>query len=151
MTDTTSNTDAPNTAASLLAGLKAKELAEQESASVEQEFQQYKSAKSAVRFITREGLRLTFTKFQFLTQNQDAIDYLDEEIARGLQGVTKGAILTTSDLDPMQSMRKQVRAELLAELQQQAADEAAGKSKDMGETKNKAQISPASTKQVITG
>jgi hypothetical protein len=144
-------TNTPNTAASLLAGLQAKAEADAATAPAEQEFQQYKAAKSAIRLVTKEGLRITFTNFQFLTQNQDAIDYLDSEIARGLQGITKGGILATSDLDPMQSMRKKVRLELLAELQEQASNEAAGNSKDMGETKNKAQISPASTKQVITG
>ena len=148
MTDTT---NIPNSAASLLAGLKAKAAADAKTAPVEQEFQQYKSARPAVRLVTSAGLRLTFTNFQFLTQNSDAINYLDSEIAKGLQGITKGEVLTTSDLDPMQSMRKKVRAELLAELHEQASNEAAGKSRDMGETKNKAQISPASTKQVISG
>jgi hypothetical protein len=138
----------PNSAASLLASLKAKAETDAATAPVEQQFQQYRSAKPAIRFVTTVGLRITFTNFQFLTQNPDAIDYLDLEIAKGLQGVTKGEILATSDLDPMQSMRKRVRAELLAELQEQAKNEVAGISKDMGETKNKAQISPASTKQV---
>tara|TARA_R110002153_G_scaffold241419_2_gene396500 strand:+ start:203 stop:649 length:447 start_codon:yes stop_codon:yes gene_type:complete len=137
-------------ASSLLAALKTKTSAEVNSAPLEQQFQQYKSAKSAVRFVTHAGLRLTFTNFQFLTQSPDAIDYLDSEIARGLQGVTKGGILATSDLDPMQSMRKQARAELLAELEQEAKDEAEGLSKNMGATQNKAQISPASTKTVVS-
>jgi hypothetical protein len=146
----TNTTNTPNTASSLLASLKAKAAADAVTAPVEQEFQQYKSARPAVRFVTSVGLRITFTNFQFLTQNPDAIDYLDLEIARGLQGITKGEVLTTSDLDPMQSMRKKVRAELLAELEEQAKNEAAGKSKDMGSTENKAQISPASTKQVAS-
>jgi hypothetical protein len=144
----TNTTNTPNTASSLLASLKAKAETDAATAPVEAEFQQYKSAKPAVRFVTPVGLRITFTNFQFLTQSPDAIDYLDLEIARGLQGITKGGVLATSDLDPMQSMRKKVRAELLAELQEQAKNEVAGLSKDMGETKNRAQISPASTKQV---
>ena len=137
------------TASAILANLKAKEDTK-EDAPVEAQFQQYKSARPAVRLVTYSGLRLTFTNFQFLTQSEEAIDYLDSEIARGLQGISKGDVLTTSDLDPMQSMRKQVRAELLAEIQAAAANEAVGNSRDMGETENKAKISPASTKQVAS-
>ena len=139
------STSAPAPApADMLAILRAKA----EAAPVEQEFQQYKAAKAAVRLITREGIRITFTNFQYLTQNPDVIDYLDEEIAKGLQGITKGGVLSTSDLDPMQSMRKQARADLMAELEQEALDEAKGVSKDMGETEHKAQISPMSSKSV---
>jgi|TARA_R110000764_G_scaffold58467_8_gene127122 hypothetical protein len=145
ITPTTTNI----TASAILANLKAKEDTK-EDAPVEAQFQQYKSARPAVRLVTYSGLRLTFTNFQFLTQSEEAIDYLDSEIAKGLQGISKGDVLTTSDLDPMQSMRKQVRAELLAEIQAAAANEAVGKSRDMGETENKAKISPASTKQVAS-
>ena len=148
MTDTINTT---NSAAALLAGLRAKAAADAETAPPEQVFQQYKSARPAIRLVTPTGLRITFTNFQFLTQNEEFIAYLDLEISRGLQGITKGDVLTTSDLDPMQSMRKKVRAELLAELQEEASNAAAGISKNMGETKNRAQISPASTKQVISG
>ena len=145
ITPTTTNI----TASAILANLKAKEDTK-EDAPVEAQFQQYKSARPAVRLVTYSGLRLTFTNFQFLTQSEEAIDYLDSEIAKGLQGISKGDVLTTSDLDPMQSMRKQVRAELLAELKVAAANEAVGNSRDMGETENKAKISPASTKQVAS-
>ena len=145
ITPTTTNI----TASTILANLKAKEDTK-EDAPVEAQFQQYRSARPAVRLVTHSGLRLTFTNFQFLTQSEEAIAYLDSEIAKGLQGISKGDVLTTSDLDPMQSMRKQVRAELLAELKVAAANEAVGNSRDMGETENKAKISPASTKQVAS-
>ena len=116
----------------------------------EQEFQQFKSARASTRMVTPLGLRISFTNFQFLTQNQDAIDYLDAEIAGGLQGITKGSILTTSDLDPMEALRKTVRAELLAEMKEEAANAVEGVSKDMGSTEAKPAIKVASTKAVAS-
>lgn len=114
----------------------------------EEEFQQYHSAKPSVRLITDNGFRITFTKFQYITQNQDAIDYLDAQIKLGIPGIIKGEIVTTTDLDPMAKLRKEIEEEVRAKLIKEAKDEALGIEKDMGETESKAGMKVASSKTV---
>lgn len=115
---------------------------------VEEKFQEYKSARSAMRLITTGGIRITFTNFKLLTQNPDVIEYLDKEIKSGLQGVTKGELLTLDEVNPMATLRREIEQEVRAKLIQEAADKAAGVSKDMGSTEFKANISPANSDNV---
>lgn len=119
-----------------------------ESAQDEQEFQEYTSARSSTRLITESGFRITFTNFQYLTQNEEAIAYLDEQIKLGLAGITKGKVLTTSDLNPMEALRKTMEAEIRAKIAEEAKNEALGITKDMGVTGGAPSISPASSKAV---
>lgn len=114
----------------------------------EEEFQQYNSAKPSVRLITEAGFRITFTNYTYLTQNEDAISYLDRQIASGLQGITKGEVVTTSDLDPMAKLRKELEAKIREELAQEAANAAKGITRDMGDTESKAGIKVATAKDV---
>lgn len=146
---TESNTQgtAPTAAELALAKLKNKE-AETEQTD-EQEFQSYACSRSSTRLITPAGFRITFTDFKYLTQNEDAIAYLDYEIQAGnLIGITKGKVVTTSDLNPMEALRKTVRAELIAELAEEAKNSALGIVKDRGKTAGAPNLNVASTKTV---
>lgn len=101
----------------------------------EGKFQEYKASRSSVRLITKGGTRITFTNFRLLTQTKEVIEYLDDEILkRGIPGITKGDLLTLDEVNPMQTLRRQVKAELLEELKQEASDKAAGITRNMGET-----------------
>ena len=100
----------------------------------ENKFQKYTSAREAMRMVTTTGFRITFTKHTYLTQNPEAIAYLDEEIAKGLREVVKGDVLTTEDLDPMAALRKQHYAEFKAMQEAEQLAALQGKSKDMGTT-----------------
>lgn len=119
-----------------------------ETSKQEEEFQQYKSAKPSIRLITEKGFRITFTNYTYLTQNEDAIAYLDRQIEAGLQGVTKGEVLTTSDLNPMAKLRKELEAQIRAEMAEEAKNAALGITRDMGETEAKAGIKVATAKDV---
>jgi hypothetical protein len=117
--------------------------------SAEQEFQQYRCAKASTRLITTSGFRITFTNFQYLTQNAEAIDYLDSQIAcNGIQGITKGDVLTTSDLNPMEALRKTMEASIRKEIAAKAVADALGESKDMGYTDPLAKLNAATSKNV---
>lgn len=99
---------------------------------VAEKFQEYKSARSSMRLITFEGIRITFTNFKLLTQNEDVINYLDDEIKKGLPGVIKGALLTLADVNPMETMRREMELKVRAEIAEEAKQAALGTSKDMG-------------------
>ena len=113
-----------------------------------EKFQEYKAARPSVRLITTGGIRILFTNFKLLTQTKEVIEYLDAEIARGLPGITKGELLTLDDVNPMQTLRREVEAKVRAEIAEEAKQAALGNSRDMGGTEAKAQIAPASTKAV---
>jgi uncharacterized membrane protein YqjE len=100
----------------------------------EEKFQEYKSSLTSIRLITKGGIKITFTKFKLYTQSPAVIAYLDDEIKNGLPGITKGALLTLDEVNPMATLRREVKAELLEELKQEAADNAAGVTRNMGET-----------------
>lgn len=116
----------------------------------ETKFQRYTSARPSGKLITKAGKRIGFTNFEFFTKDQDIIDYLDEEIAGGLQGFVKGKLMTKSERDPMEVLRKKHFEEFKATQIQEAADKAAGITKDMGTTKQAgdAAINPTSTDAV---
>jgi len=102
---------------------------------VEEKFQEYKSARPSVRLITEEGIRVTFTNFRLLTQTKEVIAYIDKELARnGLPGISKGALLTLDEVNPMQTLRRQIEMEMREKLKQEAADAATGVTRDMGES-----------------
>ena len=112
------------------------------------EFQKYTSSRQAVRLITDNGFRITFTDHTFLTQNEGAIEYLDREIAKGLRSITKGDVLTTEDLDPMAVLRKKFFAEFQEKQAKERADAANGIFPDMGTTAGASTVKPASSATV---
>ena len=61
-------------------------------------YQHYKSSRISMRMITPTGGRITFTGYEFITRDKDIIDFLDEEISKGLREVTKGELLTKESI-----------------------------------------------------
>ncbi len=109
-------------------------------------FQHYKAAKTSMRLISSLGTKITFINHEFITCDKDAIDYLNNEIERGLPGITKGELLTREEADPMTALKKQWEEEFKAKQAEAAVQAALGREKDMGETDSKPGISPVSTK-----
>lgn len=100
-----------------------------------EQFQEYKAARSSVRLITHGGIKVTFTDFRLLTQSPAVMDYLNSEIKAGtLPGITKGELLTLDEVNPMATLKRKVRAELLEEMKKEASDKAEGITRDMGES-----------------
>lgn len=73
-------------------------------------FQYYNSALESVRMCTSGGIPIIFKDYQLVTDNVDIIAYLEHELSRGLklQGITRGALLTKEEMDPMEVLRKQI-------------------------------------------
>lgn len=112
-------------------------------------WQHYASARPALRMITKEGIRISFTKFSFMTQQQEVIDYLDDEIAAGLNVITKGELLTAEESDPLEALRRKHIAEYKQEQEDAKLAELRGESRDFGSTAgNGAKLKPTSTKDV---
>lgn len=111
-------------------------------------FQHYKSAKISMRLISVLGTKIVFINHEFITADPDAIEYLNTEIARGLPGITKGALLTREEADPMSAIKKQWEVEFKAKQAEDIRKAALGESKDMGETNNKPTISPLGTSSI---
>ena len=85
------------------------------SATKEKMFQSYSSSRPSAKVITTLGRVIRFTRNAFITDNQEEIDYLDDEIAkRGLRGITKGKPVTSLEADPMEGLRRKHIAEYLA-------------------------------------
>lgn len=112
-------------------------------------FQEYKSSRPSIRLITKTGIRITFTNFKLLTQTKEVIEYLNDEIEKGLPGITKGKLLTLDEVNPMQTLRREIEAEVRADLIKEAADKAAGISRDMG-TSAQQGLKATSTNQLAT-
>lgn len=113
-----------------------------------EKFQEYKSARVAVRMMTPEGIRITFTGHKFLTQNEAVIAYLDSEIKAGATHITKGEVLTTDDLDPMATLRREMKEEVRKEMEEEAKKKALGIVPNMGSTANKPTIQTSNSKDV---
>jgi len=111
------------------------------------QFQEYKSSRSAMRLITDTGIKITFTNFRLLTQTKEAIEYLDKEIASGLPGITKGKLLTLDEVNPMETMRRDLESKIRKELAEEAKQAALGNTKDMG-SYGAANLNPSSSKTV---
>lgn len=110
----------------------------------EVKYQHYNCAKQATKMITTMGKVVAFTNFKFITKDQDIIDYLNEEIARGLTIITKGELLTHEEADPMSALKKRVIEEYLAK----QAETAAAPLKNMGSTAGASKVGAASSKTV---
>ena len=122
----------------------------QETAPVKATHQHYNSARSSVRLITKDGGKIAFAGFKFITNDPDIITYLNDEIAKGLPGITKGELLTSDESDPMVALKARIIKEHEEQKAKAAADIALGVTKDMGTSKapGAPAINPVSSKQV---
>lgn len=112
-------------------------------------WQQYKSARPSVRTITSSGKRICFTNYEYFTREKDVVEWLDSEISNyGLPGITKGELMSTSERDPMEKLKKQHIAEYLAAEEVAKIATARGEYKDMGSTEKGANINPATSRIV---
>lgn len=99
--------------------------------SADTEYQCYASSRPSMQLITTKGKRIAFVSSQFITTDRDIIEYLDDEISRGLNLVTKGKPMTADEIDPMSALKKKHIAEYLAKEQEELADRATGKMRDI--------------------
>ena len=116
----------------------------------ERRFQHYAYAKAATQMITPLGKKFSFVKSAYITDDKEIIDFLDQCIADGMKEITKGALLTAKDADPMRAVKDAAVAEYKAELAEAAKNAALGVFPDMGTTSaSTATLGAASTRQVI--
>ena len=101
----------------------------------ELKYQHYSCSRQAMRMISTGGRKITFVGYQYLTCEQEIIDYLDNEIAQGLRVITKGDLLTSKEADPLEKLKEKHIAEYLAT--QRAAQKGDA---DMGNTKTPEQL-----------
>jgi len=114
-------------------------------------WQHYKSSRPALKMITKEGTRVVFTKFTFMTQDQLVISYLDAEIALGLNVISKGELLTAEESDPMEALRRKHIEEYKAEEIAKRVAEAKGETRVLGNTEGGgAKLKTATTKHVAS-
>lgn len=117
---------------------------------IEEKYQHYSSARIAMRLITDKGKRIVFTGYEFLTQDEDIIEYLDTEIKQGLPGIAKGKLMTASESDPMEALRRKHIKEYEDQKAEEAANASRGITKNMGTTENSggATVKPVTSGQV---
>ena len=117
------------------------------------QFQHYSSSLQSTKLITTTGKKICFVNFQFITSDQDHIDYLNDEITKGLKCISKGKLMTAEEANPMNALKKAFIKEYVEEQKQLAAKEAMGESKDMGNTATGAAtqaVGALSSKQTTT-
>jgi hypothetical protein len=103
-------------------------------------YQHYSSSRVSTRLVTPAGRPIAFAHYKFITSDQECIDYLDDEIAKGLRDVVKGELLTHEESDPMAVYKKQVIAEYEAGKAEEALKTATQNSEYAA-----SKINPAST------
>lgn len=135
-----------------LSSLKETLATQEEAGADETVYQHYSSSRVAIKLITDKGKKITFTDYQFITADQDIIDYLDTEIKSGMNVVTKGKAMTSEEADPMAALKRRHIAEYLETQETQAKADALGELRNMGSTEegSKAKIKPMSTEGVAT-
>ena len=104
-------------------------------------YQHYTSARIAMRLVTKTGKRIIFTGYEYFTQDEDIMEYLDDEIKQGLPGITKGKLMSFAEKDPMEKLKREIIAEHEEQKAQEAADASRGITKDMGNSKKKGETS----------
>jgi len=105
-----------------------------------EEFQTYKSSLPTQRLVTESGRVIHITAGKYITKDKEEIEYLNSLIKSGFSYISKGASITSEEADPMAALRAKIKAELLAEMQQEAP-----KLRDLGTDPKKRGINPAST------
>jgi hypothetical protein len=117
----------------------------------EEMFQSYNSSRDGIRIITDKGIRVNFAAHRYVTQDPAVIEYLDREIAaKSLPGVSKGELLASSDLDPMEALRKKIIADYLEKEVAKKAAIAAGDLTDFGNTENAPGLKVTTSSQVAS-
>jgi len=111
----------------------------------ERKFQHYSSSRLNMAMLTKIGQRINFISGVFITDDQSVIRYLDEEIANGLNIITKGELLTEKEADPMEALKKKHIAEYLEQQAELAKQASLGITRDMGETEEKTRLNPLSS------
>lgn len=112
-------------------------------------FQHYASSRIAMRLVTTNGKKISFTNYQFITADPDIIDYLDAEIKAGINVITKGKAMTSEEADPMASLKRKHIAEYL----EQQKEESAKAPRDFSGSEESSKINkinPMSTEGVVT-
>lgn len=126
----------------------ANELTEGTKLQPKQLFQQYKSARVAMRLVTTRGVQIKFTNYELLTQDPEVIEYLDNEIKRrGLPTVTKGAELTLEDINPEKAMERRLREKIEKEVAAEIEAGTYGKARQFGKTEGASSLMAAHSGQ----
>lgn len=115
--------------------------------------QVYKSALKSHKIIAPRGKVLHVVDYKHITDNEDDIAFLDEEIRKGFPYLKKLTEVEVRDADPMAALREQIKKEAIAEYlaKEQAELAAAGEENkvvDTGESKSdapKVTLNPASS------
>ena len=120
-------------------------------------YQHYQCARQSMKMITPKGKKIAFVNFQFITCDQDCIDYLNEAINRGVRSITKGKLMTREEANPMSALKAEWKKEWEAEQAEKRTKDALGVMPDMGSTAKKGSsdtkqpLGAASTKHVANG
>ena len=102
---------------------------------LEIKFQHYECARQSTKLLTPTGRAIIFINHEFITSDEGLIEYLNNEIANGLRDVTKGALMTAAEADPMAALKAKWIEEGKKQAQQEAEQAALGVSADMGDTR----------------
>lgn len=109
-------------------------------------YQVYKSSLQSHTIIMPKGKQLRIFNYQYITDNEEEIEYLDYEISQGFIYLEKMDKVTSEDLDPMAALKRKIIADYEAE----KAAAAAKVQNDLGTTGVSGQdILEASAKTVI--
>lgn len=113
-------------------------------------YQHYTCSRTSMRMVTPTGGRISFAGYEYITRDPSHIEYLDAEIDLGLNCVTKGALLTVDEANPMEALKRKHIAEYISEKEKTAVNLARGIVSNMGNTKEAgtAQLNPAGTNAV---
>lgn len=100
----------------------------------EKKYQHYSCSMNAMKTITPTGKKIVFVRGELITDDKEVIEYLDDQISKGLKMFTKGALLTHEEADPMANLKKKFIEEYLADQEKKKQDAALGKLPNMGST-----------------
>lgn len=116
------------------------------------EYQQYKCTRQSQRLITKEGIPITFSGYEFITKTKAIIKYLNSEIEKnGLPGITKGERLSSSERDPMGTLRLKHFAEFQEMKEEERVALARGIIQNMGNTTPlEGRLNPVTSGQVAS-
>jgi len=86
-----------------------------ESATEEKMYHSYKSGMQSMKMITNSGRRIHFINHRFITDNEEEIEYLDAELAKGNTFFSAGDKVSSVDADPMAALKEKMKKEAIAE------------------------------------
>jgi len=81
----------------------------------EKTFQTYKSSLPNQKIAMPNGKMIRITSHQYITDMEDEIEFLDNEIKLGFPYLTKTGEMTSTELDPMSALRAKIIAEYEAD------------------------------------